>query len=262
MKVIVEALNSPSVWRYPQTTGIVLRIYANSPFLTYHGQYVPAGSPKSPNSFYLEVLCEIQGGNILYIPSFEIDSTEDSPTDRAATYTAWFFAGEEQIGAGPFLPGFAVPAAGDALTGLGDGQTWAGLILHRDSLNPPPRQGVYDIGQVEYLISNSLGLLRFASMTQVGMVALQNDPVDPVFPIALGPNSPGVGSGSGLAALVGGIATVLTNLVTAASKILLTGQDENVSGALRVGTRVNGVSFEIVSDNGADSGFAAWMILN
>lgn len=260
MKVIIEAINSPSVYRYSQTTGVTLRIYANTTFTTYDGQVVLAGSPNNLNSHYLEVECEIQGGNILYIPSFEIDSTEDSPTDRTATYTAWLFASGERLGTNPFLAGFGVPTSIDPATGTAETQTWTRLVLHRDSRNPPPRQGVYDIGQVEYLITQALALLRMASETQVGNVALDEDPTDPNFPVAISATSPRVALAQGRATLVGGFATVGTAQVTALSNIQLTGQDQDCTGNPSIGTRVPFVSFEIISDNGADSGVVGWVI--
>lgn len=126
MKSIIEAQNTPNIWQFPQNTAVELRIYANAPFMTYNGQNIPAGHPNTPNSWYLPVVCEIQGdGDILYRPSFEIDTTEDSPTDRSATYTAWLFANDERVGNVPFLAGFAIPTFAN--------QTWTDLILHRDA---------------------------------------------------------------------------------------------------------------------------------
>lgn len=260
MKVIIEQHLTPSVFQFPQTTGIELRIYANAPFITLNGQAIPAGSPHTPNSWYLPVACNIQGDDELDIPSFEIDSTEDSPTDRTATYTAWLFAGDEQLGSVAFLTGFGIPALIDPLTQLALNQTWTSLTLHRDARNPPPRQGVYDIGQVEYLITAALGLLRMASETQVGMVALQDDPVDPGFPIALGPNSPLLGR-RGTGVLVAAQATtVLSADVLDTSLIVPVGIDDTITGHLRAFNKVPGVSFDVVSDQGGDEGEFGWIL--
>jgi hypothetical protein len=54
--------------------------------------------------------------------------------------------------------------------------------------------------------------------------------------------------------------TVLTTAVTAASKIQLLSVGESISGSLHVTNIVPGVSFDIYSDNGADSGNVAWTI--
>lgn len=290
-------MNSPSIYQFPQETGVELRIYANSPFMTYNGQFIPAGHPNTPNSWYLPVACEIQGGNIFYRPSFEIDSTEDSPTDRSATYTAWLFANGERLGNVPFLAGFGVPALIDPLTLLAANQTWTSLILHRDAKNPPPRQGVYDIGQVEYLITQALGLLRMGSKDEVGNVALTTDPVDPQFPIAVSdtdprllvatefilgrlrlsvppvnPNDPiavgdndprltGTEALQGTGTLVAGVATtILEPTTTVNSPILAISMSDGISGNLRVSNRVAGVSFDVSSDNGADAGDFRWFL--
>lgn len=191
-KCIVEATSSPNIYQFAETDNVELRIYANAPFITYHGQPIPAGSPNGPNDWYLPVPCEIQGGDIFYISSFEIDTTEDSATDRSATYTAWLFANGERVGTVPFLAGFGIPASVDHSLGLDESATWVSLTLHRDSRNPPPREGVYDIGQVEYLVSLGIALLRRSSSTIIGNTALTVDPVDPQFPIAIGENDPRV----------------------------------------------------------------------
>lgn len=201
MKMIIEAINTPSVWQFPPAAYVEARTYANQTFQTYHGQIIPRGNPNDPNSYYLSTPCEISGGNVLKIPSIEIDSTEDSPTNRTATYTTWIFIDGERAGTIPFLADFGVPYAGDPATGLDNGLTWGGLILHRDAPNPPPRQGVYDIGQVEYLIAAALGDLRRASTTQIGMAALTTDPINPLFPEVVGANDYASLSNIGIARL-------------------------------------------------------------
>ncbi len=52
----------------------------------------------------------------------------------------------------------------------------------------------------------------------------------------------------------------MNTTVTSASRIFLTGQDDDATGALRVSTRVEGVSFTIRSDDGAASGWVAYEI--
>ena len=71
----------------------------------------------------------------------------------------------------------------------------------------------------------------------------------------------GVFAATGRVTLAGGTAPVSTAAIAALSDVLLSAQDDNVSGALRVSNRVVGVSFDIVSTNGADSGVVSWAIL-
>jgi hypothetical protein len=67
----------------------------------------------------------------------------------------------------------------------------------------------------------------------------------------------------GNAALTAGSVTVSTAAVTTNSKIYLTFTGFSGStGFLRVGTIVNGVSFQIVSSNGGDTGTVNWLIIN
>lgn len=64
----------------------------------------------------------------------------------------------------------------------------------------------------------------------------------------------------GVATLAAGTVVVPNTSVTATSRILLTPQDNNTAGALRVSARTAGTSFTITSSNGADTGVVAWQI--
>ena len=64
----------------------------------------------------------------------------------------------------------------------------------------------------------------------------------------------------GTATLAAGTVVVANTSVTATSRILLTAQDNNSAGALRVSARTAGTSFTITSSNGADSGVVAYEI--
>lgn len=64
----------------------------------------------------------------------------------------------------------------------------------------------------------------------------------------------------GVATLTAGAVTVANTSVTANSRIFLTAQDNNSTGALRVSARTAGTSFTITSSNGADSGLVAYEI--
>lgn len=64
----------------------------------------------------------------------------------------------------------------------------------------------------------------------------------------------------GTATLTGGTVTVANTSVTASSRIFLTAQDNNSTGALRVSARTAGTSFTITSSNAGDSGVVAYQI--
>lgn len=67
---------------------------------------------------------------------------------------------------------------------------------------------------------------------------------------------------SGTAILVDGIALVETSGVGANSIIMLTYQSSPAEpGSLYVGTKINGVSFEVRSSNIADTGTVGWCIV-
>lgn len=64
----------------------------------------------------------------------------------------------------------------------------------------------------------------------------------------------------GTATLVAGTVTVSNTAVTANSRILLTAQDNNSTGALRISARTAATSFTITSSNSGDTGVVAYEI--
>lgn len=70
----------------------------------------------------------------------------------------------------------------------------------------------------------------------------------------------GANAKQGVATLIAGTVTVANTSVTANSRILLTGQDNNATGALRVSARVAGTSFTITSSDAGASGVVAYEI--
>lgn len=64
----------------------------------------------------------------------------------------------------------------------------------------------------------------------------------------------------GVATLVAGTVTVANTSITANSRIHATGQDNNVTGTVRISARTPGVSFTLTSNNAADSGVVAYTI--
>lgn len=72
----------------------------------------------------------------------------------------------------------------------------------------------------------------------------------------------GTNAKQGVATLTAGTVTVTNTSALTASRIHLTGQDNNVTGALRVSARVSGTSFTITSSNAGDSGVVAYTIID
>lgn len=257
MKVIIEAINTPQIWQ--QAGAVVLRIYALAPFETSDGQWIPAGLPGDPNSPHLPISCIIDDvNNILTIPSFEIDSTVDASTNPFSLYTAELTGalGQRTI----FESGFAVNTleVGDPST------TWGEIRLLKSGYNPQTL-GDSLLRQIAAMIQLAVGSLNKASETNLGVVALQDDPVDPSFPIALGPNSPQVARavGPGTDLLVAAAATtVFSAAVLNTSVIVPVGIDDTITGHLRAFNKVPGVSFDVISDNGADEGAFGWSLYN
>lgn len=70
----------------------------------------------------------------------------------------------------------------------------------------------------------------------------------------------GANAKQGIATLAAGTKVVANTSVTANSRIMLTAQDNNTTGALRVSARAAGASFTITSSNAADSGVVAYEI--
>lgn len=259
-KVIIESIASPNIWHFTETPDLC--IYANEHFIADDGTLVLAGDPRS-NEPHLKVPCQLPGAQVLLIPSFEIDSTPlDVPARHTARYTAIL---KTRTYEATFLGGFAVPPEPSDMT-------WNFLRTYqylgrRFSHGPQAEHQA----MVTSMIADALTFLRYGSETRAGMVALSNDPTDPIFPIAVSVTDPlwealTVGSGlivaSGREPLVNGVATVDTGAVAADSKVLVSSVDDGVSGALRVTNIVPGVSFDIVSSNGGDNGLVTWVILS
>lgn len=70
----------------------------------------------------------------------------------------------------------------------------------------------------------------------------------------------GTSAKQGVATLAAGTVVVANTSVTVNSRIVLTAQDNNTSGALRVSARTAGTSFTITSSNAGDTGVVAYQI--
>lgn len=181
MKIIIEAINTPQVWHHGGTTA-ELRIYADQDFQTADGQVIPHGNMGSNNTFYLPVICTILG-NVLTIPSFEIDSTVDSLSDAYATYSAEIVATNgKRI---PYLTNFRVNTLQPGDPSL----TWGEIILAIDGFKSASQTDML-VRQLESIISLAAGNLTNASETNKGVTFLTADPVDPTAPKAVGDNDP------------------------------------------------------------------------
>lgn len=181
MKVLIDPLNTPDVWRLSGNS-VKLRIYANQPFLTADGQWVPQGTPGGAQTFYLEVDCELTGSHVLLIPEIEIDSTVDALDNPSATYTAELVAGGKRV---VFLANFAVNtlADGDPST------TWSEIVLLRNMFEPRVLDDSLS-RQIAGMISSAVGQLNRANATRQGVTALTVDPDDPLVPLAVAANDP------------------------------------------------------------------------
>jgi hypothetical protein len=72
------------------TSGVVLRIYANADFTAESGTFYPRsvrGNPASLGTFYQAYACTVNGSSLV-IPQVQLDSTTDSPDNSNATYSA------------------------------------------------------------------------------------------------------------------------------------------------------------------------------
>lgn len=264
MKILVEAINTPPIWRMGGTAA-KLRVYAQSDFQTSNGQWVSAGHPGQLETFCLEIICTILG-NVITIPSFEIDSTVDALVNPSALYTAQFISSANRRF--PFLSNFPVNTleAGDP------SMTWGEILQHRNGY-APQSLSTSILRQIEATIQLAVGNLNKASDTNFGGTAVTVAPLDPVFPIAVGANDPlwlalqsgtGLLTESGTAVMVNGAVTVPSTIVLAGSIIGPFSMDAGVSHALHVPSAniVPGVSFDIVSSDGGDNGVVAWVLTN
>jgi hypothetical protein len=262
MKVPINPWNTPQLWRLPSGTA-ELRIYANTDFVTSDNQLIPAGKINDPQSFYLSVTCTILG-NVLTIPSFEIDSTVDALLNEHARYNAVLVApnGKKVL----FISNFAV----NTLEPGDPSMDWAEILLFRDM--PAPQQSSPSLlRQIAAMISVAAGALTKSNSINTGVTALSVDPLDPVFPIALAANDPlvldllsGVGLtiAAGQATLVDGEVTVNEPLVLSTHIICPHSMSNDVNGVIKAPVEeiVDNVSFKIVSSDGGDNGPIGWFI--
>lgn len=225
MRRDISSTSTPNIWNITDDAPI-LAIFADQDFDTADLQRVLAGDTVA-NLLYLPTVCSVAAG-ILSVPTVsQINTTEDSPDNQRATYSAWLLTTNQQpilwlqtfsIPTSPIVP----PAA----------MSWTELRIHkagilaRDQTDTYTKQQVRDL--IEIAIAEALG--------ESGILA------------------------KGVATMTAGVAAVSTVAVTPSSNIQLTGQDSGVSGTLYVSDRVPASGFTISSGNGADDGSVAWII--
>jgi hypothetical protein len=226
MKLDIDATTVPSIWQLADQVP-VLEIYADEPFDTSDGQTVLAGSAER-GDFCKRVECAVVN-NVLSIPTIEqIDSTEDSPTNQLATYSAYIRAvGQEPI---PWLLNFPLApiTQPDVLT-----LEWTSIRIHAEGVTPRRDSDTYTKQQTDDLVDRKIA----AAFGVAGILA------------------------KGRTDMLAGQAAVASDKVLESSNIQLTGQEVGVSGTLYVSDRVPGEGFTIASQNGADEGKVGWVIL-
>ncbi len=228
MKCTIEAINTPTTYQFGNRAP-ELRIYSLANWITYDRQFIQRGNPAQKDSWYIPIQCNITGGNIVMVPTFELDSTEDAPPpgDQIARYTARLCTAQgRMIGIFPIdaLTSFYLPAI--------DFLTWDMIVQ-------------YNAARKLYVPS-----VTYATLPQVQ--ALIDDAVD----LALNSR----GQLWGTTPMTAGVAFVSTIQVRSNSIITATGQDSNVTGNLYIDSIVPNVGFTIKSSNGADSGMVGWVI--
>lgn len=263
MKTTVEAINSPTIYQF-RSEPLELRIYSATNWITQNHQFIQRGSPTQRDSWYIPVPLEITGGDITLIPIFELDSTEDAPFpfNLTARYTARLVTrGGRMIGVFPSeeLSSFYVPAVASL--------TWDMLVQynHIRSVDFPASYVTNLLASVQALIDDALGSRDYASSARLGLGYSSVDPADPIFPTFIEESDPRVDQAvaDGSDVLIAGEATtVFSAAVLPLSMIEPVGLEDTITGRLRAVNKVEAVSFDVVSDNGADFGAFGWSLRN
>ena len=222
---IIATTPSPPI-RYPGTQPH-LRGYYSSRFIA--GDTVtPVEQGNGQTGFYYDIPCTVNGSGNLVIPAFQIQTTEDGnlPTSRftGRLYDQTGAPREVIFGGADSNAGWRIP------TLMGNIVSWADLARYNAAytlLNAAPTYATY--AQVVELINLLVGRA--------------------------------LASASGPGYLVAGLATTIPAVLTTSSTaIIAIAASDTITGNLRIENRVTGVSFDVVSDNGADSGLFYWFV--
>lgn len=187
MKRNIDGTTSPDLWHYADLAP-VLELYANVDFDNSENQRILAGDPQFQN-FYRALTCSVVDGQ-LAVPIFEdVDTTEDSPDNQLATYSAYLrINGQQPV---EWLLNFRVPPSTTTPVSSID---WTTLrihksgILQRDPLLTYTRQEI--LALIETQIQIAIGTLNDAAVGVKGRAAASYPPVLPTMPIFIGQNDP------------------------------------------------------------------------
>lgn len=226
-KIDIDSTTTPNIWQLADQAP-ALEIYADEPFDNTEGQTILQGDVNMGDC--CKRVVGSVASNVLSFPKIEqINTTEDSLTNQAATYSAYIkAAGREPI---PWLLGFSLaPITVPGVTSV----NWTSVRIHAAGVTPRRTNEVYTKQQTDAAIAAAL--------------------------LALGLGG-GVITAKGTVVMAAGVAVVVSNKTLIDSIILLTGQEPGVNGTLYVNGRTPGVGFTIGSTNGADGGNVGWAIL-
>lgn len=225
MKRDIQSSSTPNIWNLTDDAP-VLAIFADQDFDTSDGQRVLAGNTQD-NTLCLRITCSV-GSGVLSVPTVsQINTTEDSPDNQRATYSAWLLT-TNQLPI-PWLQSFSIPTSP---TTPAASISWTELRIHKAGILARDQTDTYTKQQVRDLIEIAIA----EALAEAGILA------------------------KGVATMTAGIAAVSTAVVTPSSNIQLTGQEVGVNGNLYISDRVPGVGFTISSSNGTDSGSVAWIL--
>lgn len=235
MKRNINAWSTPEIYHLSDLAP-VLEIYANADFDTSDGQRVLAGDTELQN-FYRAVPCTVVDNELVIPTIVDIDTTEDSPDNQQATYSAYLRASGQQLI--DWQLNFRIPPS---TTTPVSSISWPALrilsrgILVRDPI-PLTLARADIVALIEYYVNIAVGTLQFASSVVAGRTFLSLDPALPNEPIAVGDNDPRILklNSSGNLVYTGGI---------------IVGADSDASGTDTVALQTRGTTRFTIENDG------------
>lgn len=222
--------------------------------------YGPVPSPGVPSTLYVDLFNnQTVAGDKTFTNTLYVNKATGSGNDLLQKWTMdddpiGFLSLENgTVVAARFIP--LISAQSPAVPGL------AGLVVRTNVLEASGANAIIDFR------STALGAApatrRMFTFRRGGDLAISGDATGNLLIEIAGQGlrvKEGSNAKQGVATLVSGTVTVANTSVTADSRILLTGQDNNATGALRVSARTPGVSFTITSSDVAATGVVAYEI--
>ena len=301
MQRSIEAHSTANIWQLTDLAP-VLEIYANQQFDTSGGQSWMPGDPTRQDIFR-SVQLSVSSNELVFPTIANIDTTEDSPNNQKATYSAWIrAANREPI---EWLLQFRIPPS---TTNPISSISWTtlrilknGIIarninetLGRLQIMALIEQMIADVSQGVVsetpagLINGSNTVFTLShtpvagSLFQIHNKQIDQEGVDftitgAVITYAVPPlpgdwllssyrtasgilgNAPNTIEGIGTLAMASAT-TVLNPSVAIDSAIDLIPKSDGITGRLRPSNRVAGISFDVTSENFADSGLFKYII--